>query len=157
MSVLATTDYAAVKHLFRRVFDLTEDKYLPVVWRERDADASLGIWKHGALLAAALVRGPCLEYIFVDPAAQGEGYGTQLLRAVLERRPAIHLIPVNDDCVIRWYERHGFHLSSQQGDRRVLVRHAYGLRPRSQALRSQHQMLHAFADRADTTLAQHTV
>ncbi len=132
MSTLKTTDYAAVKRLFCSVFDTSEDPYLPTVWRERDVEASRGIWESGALVAAALVRGTCLEYIFVDPAVQGGGHGTSLLRTILALRPAIHLTPVNDDCVIRWYERHGFHLSSQIGDRRVLVRHTYNLRPRSQ-------------------------
>lgn len=151
MSELKATDYAAVKQLFCRVFDLCEDTYLPTVWRGRDVSASLGIWSHGSLVAAALVRGRCLEYIFVDPAVQGDGYGTQLLRTVLERRPAIHLTPVNDDCVIRWYERHGFRLSSQRGDRRVLVRHTYGLRPRSRLAADQCQSLLFSVDRADTT------
>lgn len=156
MSALKATDYAAVKRLFCEIFDLTEDKYLPAVWRERDVSASLGIWKHGALVAAALVRGNCLEYIFVSPAAQGDGYGSTLLAAVLEKRPALHLTPVNDGRVIRWYERHGFHLSLQEGDRRVLVRHTYGLRPRSRGFLSSDLMSLASVDRDDTTISQHT-
>ena len=156
MSALAATDYAAVKRLFCEIFDLTEDKYLPAVWRERDVSASRGIWKHGALVAAALVRGNCLEYIFVSPAAQGDGYGSTLLAAVLEKRPALHLTPVNDGRVIRWYERHGFHLSSQEGDRRILVRHTYALRPRSPESRAPHLMRNVSDDRDDTTISRCT-
>ena len=131
---------------------MSEDTYLPIVWRQRDADASLGVWSHGALLAAALVRDYCLEYIFVDPIAQGDGVGSSLLAAVLERRPALHLTPVNDGRVIRWYERHGFHLSSQAGERRVYVRHTYNLRPRRQGLKAHCQMRPVLFDRADTSL-----
>ena len=148
---LKATDYASVKRLFCQVFDLCEDKYLPEVWRERDQEASFGMWSHGSLLAAALVRDTCLEYIFVDPAAQGDGHGSTLLTAVLEQRPALHLTPVNDGRVIRWYERHGFHLSSQKGDRRILVRHTHRLRPRSQGSQCYCQKPRVSGDRDDTT------
>jgi GNAT superfamily N-acetyltransferase len=125
---LKQTDYAATKQLFQTAFDQEEDKQLPVVWRERREDASLGVWSNGALLAAALVRGSCLEYIFVDSVCRGSGVGTQLLRAVIAKVPAIHLTPVNDQRIIRWYESQGFCLSSQKDDRCVYARRPYALR-----------------------------
>lgn len=127
---LKQTDHATTKQLFQDVFEQEEDKHFPVVWRERREDASLGVWSNGALLAAALVRGSCLEYIFVNSVCRGSGVGTQLLHAVIAKVPAIHLTPVNDPRIIRWYESQGFCLSSQKGDRCVYVRHSYVLRPR---------------------------
>jgi GNAT superfamily N-acetyltransferase len=127
---LKQMDYAATKRLFQTAFDQEEDKQLPVVWRERREGASLGVWSNGALLAAALVRGSCLEYIFVDGVCRGSGVGTQLLHAVIAKVPAIHLTPVNDQRIIRWYESQGFCLSSQKDDRCVYVHRPYALRSR---------------------------
>jgi GNAT superfamily N-acetyltransferase len=126
---LVQTDYAAVKRLFNTAFDLNEDKFLVPAWRERRPDASLGIWQEeGTLLAAAVVRDSCLEYIFVDDACRGSGIGTQLLQAVLAISPTLHLTPVNDLRVIRWYESQGFRLSSRRNDRSIYVRHCYPTR-----------------------------
>jgi GNAT superfamily N-acetyltransferase len=125
---LKQMDYAAVKRQFQSAFNQEEDKHLPVIWMARREDASLGIWRYNTLLGAALVRGNCLEYIFVDSVCRGSGVGTQLLRAVIAKVPAIHLTPVNDQGIIRWYESQGFCLSSQKGDRKVYVRRPYMLR-----------------------------
>jgi hypothetical protein len=129
---LKQTDYAAVKQLFQEVFDLNEDKYLSPAWKERREDASLGYWREGALLAAAVVRGNCLEYIFVSDVCRGGGVGTTLLQTLLTISPALHLTPVNDLRVIRWYESQGFRLSSQKGIRKIMVHTPYALRSRSQ-------------------------
>ena len=123
---LNQTDYAAVKRLFNTAFDLNEDKFLVPAWRDRRPEASLGIWHEGgALLAAAVVRGTCLEYIFVDEVCRGSGIGTQLLQAVLAVSPTLHLTPVNALRVIRWYESQGFRLSSCRNERAIYVRHRY--------------------------------
>ena len=105
---LKALDYVPVKRLFQNTFSVSEDNNFIAAWRYRDKDASFGLWDHGALLGAAVVRGTCLEYIFLDKACRGGGRGTTLLEAVLERIPAIHLTPVNDPRVIRWYESQGF-------------------------------------------------
>ena len=128
---LKATDYRAVRQLFHTAFDMSEDKNLNPAWKYRNEAASLGIWEgDDVLVAAAIVRKSFLEFIFVSEARRGSGYGTQLLQAVLDVSPALHLTPVNDERVIRWYESQGFHLSSQTGDRKIYVRHPYNLRPR---------------------------
>jgi GNAT superfamily N-acetyltransferase len=124
-------DYAVVKRLFHTTFSGSEDKNFHAAWRFRDPDASFGLWDRGALLGAAIVRGTCLEYIFLDEACRGGGRGTMLLKAVLERIPAIHLTPVNDPRVIRWYESQGFRLVSQEGEHPIYLHHAYNLRSHS--------------------------
>lgn len=132
---LTQTDYAAVKRLFNTAFDLNEDKFLVPAWRDRRPEASLGIWhEEGALLAAAVVRGTCLEYIFVDEVCRGSGIGTQLLQAVLAVSPTLHLTPVNDPRVIRWYESQGFRLSSCRDERAIYARHCYPTRIRGSSL-----------------------
>jgi hypothetical protein len=50
---------------------------------------------------------------------------------VLDRIPAIHLTPVNDPRVIRWYESQGFRRVSQDGEHTVYLHHAYNLRSHS--------------------------
>jgi GNAT superfamily N-acetyltransferase len=125
---LKQTDFYAVKRLFHESFDPSEDKYLHPTWKGRRQDASIGIWRDDCLIAAAIVRGTMLEYICVSTTARGGGIGTQLLQAVLALSPALHLTPVNDPRVIRWYESQGFRLSCTRGDRKVYVRHTYALR-----------------------------
>lgn len=139
---LKATDYRNVKWLFNEVFDLSEDVNFAAAWRRRDPEASLGLWTGSGsgnqcdrLVAAAVVCGTAtpsvtLEFIFVDERCRGSGYGSQLLAAVLAVRPALHLTPVNDESVIRWYESQGFRLSSCKGERKIYVRHTYNLRSR---------------------------
>jgi len=137
---LKTTDYRKAKWLFNEVFDLSEDGNFAAAWRRRDREASLGLWTGSTgpgdhLVGVAVVCGTAtpsatLEFIFVDERCRGSGYGSQLLAAVLAVRPALHLTPVNDESVIRWYESQGFRLSSCRGERKIYVRHTYNLRSR---------------------------
>lgn len=118
---LKQTDFSAVKRLFHEAFDPSEDKHLHPVWKQRREDASLGIWRDGCLMGAALVRGTMLEYICVSTAARGGGFGTQLLQAVMALSPALHLTPVNDPRVIRWYESQGFRFLCKRGKDSVYI------------------------------------
>jgi GNAT superfamily N-acetyltransferase len=132
---LKTTDYRKTKWLFNDVFDESEDGNFAAAWRRRDPEASLGLWIADRLVAAAVVcaaspPSATLEFIFVDERCRGSGYGSQLLAAVLAVRPALHLTPVNDESLIRWYESQGFRLSSCKGERKIYVRHTYNLRSR---------------------------
>lgn len=115
-TALREPDYADVERLLIASFDVSEHKHFLPIWRTRHQDASVGLWREDYLLAAALVRGNFLEYICVSDACRGSGIGTQLLQAVLAKVPALHLTPVNDPRVIRWYESQGFcRIGSQKG------------------------------------------
>ena len=110
---LKALDYVSAKRLFYNVFSVSEDTNFQAAWRFRDPKlpaklefmnplaqregptASFGLWDRGTLIGAAIVRGTCLEYIFLDESRRGGGNGTALLNAVLEQIPAIHLTPVN--------------------------------------------------------------
>jgi len=127
---LKQTDYAVTKQLFYSVFDQTEDSYFRDAWASRDRTKTLGYWSaESTLLAAALVSSSYppanrLDYIFVHPKYQGDGIGSALLDAVLALSPSIHLTAVEDPVVRAWYERRGFHASSDH----VFVKHRYSTR-----------------------------
>lgn len=129
---LKQTDYAVTKQLFYTVFDQTEDPYFRDAWTSRDRSKTLGYWSNGVLLGAALVSRSYpstnrLDYIFVDPEYQGDGIGSALLDAVLALSPSIHLTAVENPVVRTWYERRGFHESSDH----MFVRHRYPIRSRA--------------------------
>ena len=127
---LRDTDYAICKELFQTVFHPSIHDQFPVAWRKRSE--SLGLWTHGALIGFALVSGTKLEYICINESQQGRGHGSRLLQAVLSLYPAIHLEPVDDVAVCRWYESHGFHLEFMEecrgNTKRRYVHHTYNLR-----------------------------
>jgi len=125
---LKQTDYTVAKHLFYNIFDQSEDSHFKKAWKNRDSDATLGFWSGGALLGAAIVSNNCLKYIYINSSHRGGGTGTALLQAVLAVCPNIHLTPVNDPDVYRWYVKNGFHLSSIEGEARIYVRHRHNLR-----------------------------
>lgn len=121
-TTLRENDYAAVEQLLVASFDVSEHKHFLPVWQSRSYDTSIGIWRDEHLLAAALVRGNFLEYICVSDVCRGSGIGTQLLQAVLVRVPALHLTPVNDPRVIRWYESQGFRCISRRDGQRIYAK-----------------------------------
>lgn len=128
--LILDTDYAICKDLFQTVFHPSIHDQFPKVWKIRSE--SLGLWSYGALIGFALIRGNKLEYICIDESQQGRGHGSRLLIAVLALYPAIHLEPVDDVAVCRWYESHGFHLEFMEERRghtkRRYVHHTYNLR-----------------------------
>lgn len=98
----------AVRQLFETCFDRSEDAVFQKAWITRRRDVSVGLWENGQLLAATVVSGQWLEFIFVSETCRGSGIGTLLLQTVLAKVPALLLTPVNDRRVIRWYESQGF-------------------------------------------------
>lgn len=128
---LKHTDYACVKHLFQGIFDLSEDAAFIDAWRHRTA--GFGVWDRGALVGAAIVSKTYLKYIFVHENYQNAGIGSRLLRAVLAISPNIHLTPVPDPAVQKWYIKHGFRCSVEDGDYIVFTRHTHSLRSRGPA------------------------
>jgi GNAT superfamily N-acetyltransferase len=124
---LSQTDYAAAKRMFHDAFDQGEDPYFVEAWRHRSS-TSRGAWVSGVLVGVGLVANSMLRYIYIDQDYRGSGIGTQLLQSVMEANPNLHLIPVDEPEIIRWYEKHGFKLSRRDGSRRVYVRHRHALR-----------------------------
>jgi GNAT superfamily N-acetyltransferase len=130
---LTSLDGYVVRQLFRSIFHESEDPYFSAAWISRDRTASLGWWdpETETLLGAAIVVGSVyakLEYIFVSESHQGSGIGSQLLTAVLALKPNLHLVPVEDPAIFRWYEKHGFHVDSKEEGRRIYLKHSHYLR-----------------------------
>jgi GNAT superfamily N-acetyltransferase len=130
---LTSLDGYVVRQLFRSIFHESEDPYFSAAWASRNQATSLGYWdpETETLLGAAIVVGSVyskLEYIFVSESHQGSGIGSQLLTAVISRTPNLHLVPVEDPVVFRWYEKHGFHVDSKEEGRRIYLKHSHYLR-----------------------------
>jgi len=125
---LKQTDYACVKRLFYAIFDLSEDASFHKAWRTRTV--AIGFWDRDALVGAAIVSGTFLKYIFTDNSYQGAGIGSRLLRAILADFPNIHLTPVNDPAVKKWYIKHGFYKSYMLDEYCIFTRHTHMLRSR---------------------------
>ena len=132
--ILRDIDHTIAKTLFQNNFFTTEDPYFKDAWANRSVDRSFGLWKKG-LIGLAIVRDTKLEYICIDPAAQGRGWGSLLLQHVLSMCPTLYLNPADDPVLCRWYERHGFQLSNEttcpKWTRRCYVRHAYDTRSKA--------------------------
>jgi ribosomal protein S18 acetylase RimI-like enzyme len=113
---LKRAEYPQVKALYTRSFDRSEDTNFEDAWSSRSKETSIGLWREDTLMAAAIVRGSFLEYIVVNESCRGSGIGTHLLQELVNRIPALHLTPVNDPRVIRWYESQGFCLVGKKGE-----------------------------------------
>jgi GNAT superfamily N-acetyltransferase len=125
---LGQTDYMVTKRLFQEVFSLSEDSYFPAAWATRDTNASVGYWNSDVLIGAAIVKANKLEYIFMNHMFRGNGIGTHLLHTVIQRCPNLHLTPVDDPNVRRWYAKHGFRMTTEINDYRIYTRHTHNVR-----------------------------
>lgn len=125
---LKQTDYMVAKQLFQEVFESCGEPYFIKAWASRSRPSSLGYWVKGVLVGIAIVVDKELEYIGMHPDFRGDGSGTQLLNAVLDVCPTIHLSPVDDPAVKKWYAKHGFALSQKRGAYEVFARHEHNTR-----------------------------
>jgi ribosomal protein S18 acetylase RimI-like enzyme len=123
------TDYYVARQLFEGVFHFSELVYFTEIWKERMESRSFGIWLDGVLIGMALVRGQKLEYLCIDPKHQSRGWGSLLLRHVMDNSPSLYLVPADDIQLCKWYEKNGFHLSHQDEMKnytmRCYVRHPH--------------------------------
>ena len=143
---LRDTEYYAVKQLFEKVFHLSEMSYFTEAWNRRSQSRSIGLWQEGVLIGMAIVCGNKLEFLCIDPPYQSQGWGSNMLRHVMENCPSLYLIPVDDPVLCKWYERHGFHLSHElemsDCTMRYYVRHPHVTRSiASRRVSSQHNKI----------------
>jgi ribosomal protein S18 acetylase RimI-like enzyme len=128
VSELSENDFERVYNMFHKVFDRTKwEQDFHVAWSTRIQEASIGAYSEdGSLLAYAIVTTKedqtqtpywFLEFLAVDPDAQGGGLGSTLLRILLEKNKRIALVPLNNDKLIHWYKRHGFTIVSRKEDK----------------------------------------
>lgn len=128
VSKLQDTDYERIHSIFLTVFDKQKwEQDFFVAWSTRIKDASIGAYSEdGSLLAYAILtqketssKQPYwfLEFMAAAPEAQGLGLGSTLLQTLLRMNPNISLVPLNNQKLIQWYERHGFRVVTRQTDR----------------------------------------
>ena len=125
---LRECDFERVYTIFQTVFDRQKwEQDFTCAWNTRNQEASIGAYSEdGNLLAYAILtvkddptRGNYwfLEFLAVDPEAQGLGLGTTLLQTLLKMNPNIALVPLNNEKLIEWYKKHGFRVLSKKTDR----------------------------------------
>jgi GNAT superfamily N-acetyltransferase len=105
---LTSLNYHVVKRLFQDTFMCHEDANFVKAWRYRHPTASVGYWEGDVLVGAAVVQAKTLEYIFIHPAFQNRGIGSQLLNTVLNNCSTIYLTAVKEPAVRAWYVKYGF-------------------------------------------------
>jgi len=132
---LCETDFERVYNLFHTVFDRTKwEQDFMSAWSTRNQEASIGAYSEdGKLLAYAIITVKedstqipyrkdsreywFLEFLAVDPEAQGLGLGTTLLQILLQKNTRIALVPLNNEKLIQWYKKYGFTVISKKKDR----------------------------------------
>ena len=125
---LEETEYRVASRIFRTAFDATEHIKFQRAWRNRTQPYSLGYWKDNRLIGVAIVCGKRLHYIYIEPKYRSNGFGSELLQAVLALSPTLHLTPVDNPDIHNWYAQHGFRLSQVNGPYRLYVHHEHNLR-----------------------------
>ncbi len=123
---LSAHDFDSANRIFHSIFEHKWKQDFDTAWNTRLVPASLGAYSEdGKLLAYAITTekrnqfGPYwfLEFLGVNPEAQGSGLGSLLLQTLLQKNSKISLVPLNNEHLIRWYKKHGFHIVSRQTDK----------------------------------------
>lgn len=127
---LEDADYIEAGRIFMSAFADAEYRKFQSAWINRTKPHSLGLWKGKILIGVAIVEGNRLHYIYIAGDHRSLGYGSKLLRAVLQQNPTIHLISVDNPLVHKWYVNHGFNLSQIDGSYRLYVHHSHNVRSR---------------------------
>jgi ribosomal protein S18 acetylase RimI-like enzyme len=126
MRILEESDFTETLRIFSEVFEEEELDVFLSSWIERRREVSYGIFTGESMEGFTLVRNQHIEFIGVDPKAQGKGLGTHLLHKVMEDLEGdITLIPLNDEKIIHWYKKNGFQIESvsvRNGVREILMR-----------------------------------
>lgn len=73
------------------------------------------VWDDGVLKGFVRVNGEEIEKLFVEPILQNQGIGDALLRYAVDVLGGKRLLVLEKNLrAIRFYERHGFHLTDQK-------------------------------------------
>ena len=114
-------DYRATKQIYKDAFDLYEHPISDFSdsWNLRSEENSYGIFLEGEMVGFAVCSfdshsgaNMYLDYIAIDRAFRGKGYGSVLLNILLEKcsteHRSIHLFPDSFELAV-WYKRFGFY------------------------------------------------
>lgn len=118
---LMDLDFANTRSLMASRFSRYDLQNFVDLWYFRNFGASVCIEHSGTILGFAIVFQNKLEYLVVDPAVEGRGYGRILVKCVVqllreEGHKSVVLMTANDPTLRYWYGRQGFELSSSSKD-----------------------------------------
>lgn len=136
---LLPTDIKMMGSIFGDVFTKREKTKLNNAWRERFVPASFGYFQDGNLVAFALsslggynFQSLYIHYICVRPEVQMNGFGTILLKKVIDyandKKMGLLLVPVARKQILSWYAKYGFNITVQKGDYMLLNKKPYPVR-----------------------------
>ena len=77
--------------------------------------ANTYVYDDGVVRGMMVLEGDEVKRLFVEPAFQGQGIGAALLHFAVEEHHATHLWALEKNVrAIRFYERHGFHVTDEK-------------------------------------------
>ena len=119
LQILRLEDYAAVWDIFQKTFPKGYEAEFQCAWLSRATAYSWAAWqdgrKRGFVITSyqeSLENSYHIHFIGTHPSVQKGGFGTTLLHKVIKQATAeqkhVTLIPLNNERLIRWYEKQGF-------------------------------------------------
>lgn len=118
---LCQNDYRSIKQIYKAAFSATEHPMCDLrdSWDLRSQENSYGIFLDREMIGFAICSfhpqsgsNMYLDYIAIDEAFRGQGYGSMLLKAILnicqKNNRSIHLFPDSFE-VASWYKTFGFY------------------------------------------------
>ena len=118
---LCQKDYRSIKQIYSRAFSLYEHPICDLYdsWRFRSEKNSYGIFLESKLVGFAICSfhrrtwtNMYLDYIAIDEDFRGQGYGSILLKVLIDKcqkeHRSIHLFPDSFE-VAAWYKTFGFY------------------------------------------------
>ena len=118
---LCQKDYRSIKQIYRGAFDLTEHPIYDLLdsWNIRSKENSYGIFNSDGIIGFAICSfnkkygsNMYLDYIAIDENFRGQGYGSVLLKHLIDvcyrEHRSLHLFPDSFQ-VAAWYKTFGFY------------------------------------------------
>lgn len=119
LQILRLEDFPSVWEIFQKTFPKKYNDEFQYAWIYRATAYSWAFWQNDVLQAfiitsyqAKLEDSYHIHFLGVHPSVQKGGFGTTLLHKVIqqakEQQKPVSLYPIQDDKVIRWYEKQRF-------------------------------------------------
>ncbi len=108
---LPLRDFRDVTRLYVENFPTIDDNDFAASWSAIDLCSSMGLYYNSTLVGFGLVSECALSFLTIHANHRGGGNGSRLLEAIKATCDSLTLKPVNCECIINWYKRHGFFIS----------------------------------------------
>jgi hypothetical protein len=108
---LPLCDFPDVSRLFVENFPTIDDNDFAAAMSAIDLCSSMGLYYNSTLVGFGLVSAGAISFLTIHTSHRGGGNGSRLLEAIKATCNSLTLKPVNCECIINWYKRHGFVIS----------------------------------------------